>query len=410
LLQGSALSPIPGASLVVEDGIITEIRSEIVPGSFDMVEDFHDCVVMPGFIDTHVHLQLLPGTDHEQGKAVYEQARQAGGLALRAMKQARLALSAGITTVRDLGGDMSILALRDAISLGEPGPRLIAAGLPITTGAGHCHWMGDLRADNAEEVRKVARWLIERGVDVVKIMASGGNMTAGSNALQPQYSAEELSVAVREAHRLGRRVVAHALNVEAIRNCIQAGVDSIDHCSWQLPDSTLAYDPDLGQLLVQSGTRVGITGSGILRILLGRGEPGRAELRRVLDAHRQLFHAGARVGVHSDAGVRFTPIERFDLTLKVMMVGLDLSPREALVGATSTAAEALGLEAELGSVAPGMRADLVVLEANPLDDLDNVRTIRAVYRDGTKLIEQGRLFVPSRPEASDPWTWIREFS
>ena len=195
MLQGVALSPIQGASLVVEDGIITEIRSEIAPGSFDEVEDFRDCVVMPGFIDTHVHLQLLPGTDHEQGKLVYEQARQAGGLALRAMTQARLALSAGITTLRDLGGDMSILALRDAINLGEPGPRLIAAGLPITTGAGHCHWMGDLRADNAEEVRKVARWLIERGVDVVKIMASGGNMTAGSNALEPQYSAEELGVA-----------------------------------------------------------------------------------------------------------------------------------------------------------------------------------------------------------------------
>ena len=258
--------------MVIVDGVVADVACGTVNGRFDQIEDYGDGVVIPGMIDSHVHLQLLPGTDHEVGRAEHAQARLSGGIYLRAMTNARLALTAGITTVRDLAADMSILVVRDTIAAGEPGPRLLVAGLPITTTAGHCHWMGELRADNADEVRRSARWLAERGVDVVKIMSSGGNMTAGSNALRPQYSAAELSEAVAEAHRLGRRVVAHALNVEAIRNCVDAGVDSIDHCTWQLPDGSLAYDAELGRQLIDTGVQVGITGSGILRILLGQGE------------------------------------------------------------------------------------------------------------------------------------------
>ena len=395
---------------MIVDGVVAEVSGGTVSGRFDQVEDYGDGVVIPGLIDSHVHLQLLPGTDHEVGRAEHAAGRLSGALYLRAMTNARLALTAGITTVRDLAADMSILVVRDTIAAGEPGPRLLVAGLPITTTAGHCHWMGELRADSADEVRHSARWLVERGVDVVKIMSSGGNMTAGSNALRPQYSAAELSEAVVEAHRLGRRVVAHALNVEAIRNCVDAGVDTIDHCTWQLPDASLAYDPELGRQLIDTGVQVGITGSGILRILLGQGEPGHAQLQRALEAHRELYRAGAKVGVHSDGGVRFTPIERFDLTLKVMQVGLDVSPAEVLSAVTTTAAEAIGLGDQLGSISPGKRADLVVLDDNPLHDLDHVRSVRAVFKDGIKLVERNRILVPPRAEAADPWTWIKDFS
>jgi imidazolonepropionase-like amidohydrolase len=361
---------------------------------------------MPGMIDTHVHLQLRPGPDHAWGRAIYRSDLESGLLAHVAMRQARLALRSGITTVRDLASDMSILAVRSALAEGEPGPRLLVAGCPITTTGGHCHWISDLHADDEGEVRHAVRWLVEQGVDCIKVMASGGNMTPGSNALAPQYSSSELRCAVNEAHRLGRRVVAHALNVDAIKNCVESGVDSVDHCTWQLPDGSLRYDEELGKQIVEGGTRVGITGSGILRVLLERGAEGQGELRKALDAHRQLYAAGGRVGVHSDAGVRFTPIERFDLSLKVMEVGLSISPREVLVAATNTAAEALGLEQVVGAIEVGKRGDLAVLESDPCADLANVRSVRAVFRDGRKVVEHGRMVVPDR-EGAGPWNCVR---
>lgn len=407
LLQGRSLSPVRDAWLTVDDGTISEVGVGPVTGPFDIEEDLRDCVVMPGLIDTHVHLQLEPGPDHDGGRAAYTEARRAGRLPLIALAQARRALLAGLTTVRDLGGDMSILAVRDAIAAGEPGPRLLVAGLPITTTGGHCHWLGEARSDSPEEVRKMTRWLVEQGVDVVKIMASGGNMTPESNALQPQYSASDLAVAVGEAHRLRRRIVAHALNVEAIRNCVEAGVDSVDHCSWQLPDGSLGYVPEIGQRLVETGTWVGVTGSGILRILLGEGKTGRDELRRRLMGHREVFRQGGRVSVHSDAGVRFTPVERFDLALRVMMVGLDVAPRDVLAAVTSGAAESIGLGRQTGAIATGRWADLLVLDRDPLADLSNVRSVRAAFKQGVKLVADGRLAVPERPEAADPWLWVK---
>jgi len=240
---------------------------------------------------------------------------------------------------------------------------------------------------------------VERDVDVIKVMASGGIMTPGSNPLRPQYSAAELGVVVAEAHRLGRRVVAHALNVEAIRNCVSAGVDSIDHCLWQLPDGSLAYDPELGRELIERGTQVGVTGAGMMRVLLDQGDAGLAELRRALDAHRQFFLAGGRVGLHSDAGVRLTPIDRFDLAMKVMLVGLSLSPREVLVAVTVTAAEIVGFDSEIGMIEEGKRADIIALRSDPLADLDNVRSVSAVFRDGVRLVDNGRIVVSGRLEA-----------
>ena len=377
-------------AVAVEDGIISDVTSNGVRGPFDEVHDFSQHVIMPGLIDTHVHLQLTPGPDHESGIQTYLEDSIAGVLPLRALRHAQEALGVGITTVRDCGGDMSILLVRDAIQRGHPGPRILAAGHPITTTGGHGHWFG-LRADDVSEIRKATRKLIEGGVDFIKIMASGGNMTAGSNPCQPQYSGQELSVAVREAHRLGRRVVAHALSVETIRNCVEAGVDSIDHCTWQLPDTSLSYDSALADQLIAAGSRVGITGSGILRMLLEQGDTGAAKLRTALDAHRQLYMSGASVTVHSDAGVRFTPITRFDQSMKVMMVGLGLSPKEVLRAVTAVAAEAIGLQDELGTVEVGRRADLLVLDANPLDELENITSVRAVFRDGRQLIEGGRM-------------------
>jgi imidazolonepropionase-like amidohydrolase len=392
LLCGDELEAVDNAWLLVENGRITGIfRSPPTADGAELV-DYGDKVVMPGLIDPHVHLQFTPLADHEAGRLAYERDRQSGWLPLRALANARAALAAGLTTVRDCGSDMSLLAVRDFFAETRTGPRIIAAGPPITTTAGHCHWFGHI-ADSPLEVRKAVRSLVEAGVDVIKIMASGGNMTAGSNPLQPQYDLEEIQTAVAEAHRLGRRVVAHALNVETIHRCIIAGVDCIDHCSWQRPDGSLEYDEKIGRMLVATGSFAGATGSGILRVLLRQGLEGEQQIRRALDGHRKLRELGATVGIHSDAGVRFTYFDRFDLSLKVLMVGLEMSPLEALQTATVAAAQILGLFSEIGTIETGKRPDLLVLRSDPRESIDNIRSVAAVLRDGVTVVENGHMAV-----------------
>jgi imidazolonepropionase-like amidohydrolase len=388
-LCGDQLEAVDDAWLDLRDGCIAGIHRSAPNADDAELIDCGDKIVMPGLIDPHVHLQLTPLADHESGRLAFERDRQMGWLPLRAAANARAALAAGITTVRDCASDMSLLAVRDQFAATLSGPRIIAAGLPITTTAGHCSWMGHV-ADTASEIRTAVRTLVTAGVDVVKIMASGGNMTAGSNPLLPQYTLEEIQTAVNEAHRLGRRVVAHALNSETIHRCVVAGVDCIDHCTWQRPDGSIQYDDAIARQLVTRGLHAGATGSGIARVLLEQGPAGEAQLRRTLYGHRRLRELGGVVGIHSDAGVRFTYFDRFDLSLKVLMAGLEIGALEALRTATSVAAQIVGL-AEIGTIEAGKRADLLVLGADPRASIDNIRDVVAVFRDGVPVVEHGRV-------------------
>src|SRR5262249_48198452 len=163
LLCGDELEAIDDAWLLVEDSRIGGIfRSAPTVDRAELV-DYGDKVVMPGLIDPHVHLQFTPLGDHEAGRLAHERRRQSGWLPLRALANARAALAAGVTTVRDCGSDMSLLAVRDFCAETHTGPRIIAAGPPITATAGHCHWFGHI-ADSALEVRKAVRSLVEAGV------------------------------------------------------------------------------------------------------------------------------------------------------------------------------------------------------------------------------------------------------
>jgi imidazolonepropionase-like amidohydrolase len=390
VLCGEQLEAIDEAWLLIQDGRIEGVfRSAPSPDGAEVL-DYGDKIVMPGLIDTHLHLQFSPQADHETGRLAYERDRRLGWLPLRAVTNARAALAAGVTTVRDCSSDLSLLAVRDSFAKTRMGPQIIAAGPPITTTAGHCSWIGQV-ADSALEVRKAVRALVEAGVDFVKIMASGGNMTAGSNPLQPQYTLDEIGIAVTEAHRLGRRVVAHALNTESIRRCVVADVDCIDHCSWLQADGSIRYDEGIGRSLVAAGTQAGATGSGILRALLDCGRAGEDELRRSLDGHRKLRELGGTVGIHSDAGVRLTHFDRFDLSLKVLMVGLGLCPDEALQTATIVGAQIVGLASEIGTIDTGKRADLLVLRSDPRAAIENIREVAAVLRDGVTVVENGRM-------------------
>ncbi|HEY2042417.1 MAG TPA: amidohydrolase family protein [Jatrophihabitans sp.] len=400
-------------AILVEDGLIRDIRPSagLTPIGSQAVVDRSDCTVAPGFVDAHVHLVFTCGHDHETTRTAVELS-DASQLMATAVRSGLECLAAGITTVRDCG-DLGFVTLRvrDAIHLGVvPGPRILAAGPPVTITSGHLSWCGNV-ADTPEEIRLATRRLCAQGVDVIKVMASGGIMTRESYARQAQFSLDELGIVVEEAHRLGRRVAAHALNTESIRRAVAAGVDTIEHCEWRAADGSYDFDPDLARSMAEKGITAVVTMAGITRLLLPEfseeSTPEVAVAHRMSrtgdmwqdhDWARRLRDAGVKLALASDAGVRFTPFRRFDETLRCGIVALDLTLSEAVSLATLRAAEALGIAHSVGSIEVGKCADLVMLDGLADEQTTTVGAVREVWRDAELVVDgDGGFRLPPYP-------------
>jgi imidazolonepropionase-like amidohydrolase len=388
----------------IADGVITEVvpwaeAAERVDGP---VVDYGGSTVCPGFIDAHVHLLFTYDIEHSDTRRDVEEA-PAAVLGARAVEHALQALTGGVTTVRDCGDkDLVTLAVRDAIAAGAlPGPRILAAGPPLTIPDGHLNWCGNVVASE-DEIRASVRNLARAGVDLVKVMSSGGRMTAESNPSVPQFEESEMAAAVEEAHAANCRVAAHALNAESIRRSVAAGVDTVEHCLWG--DGAPGPDDvaELLELMAAGTSSPVITMAGIARALLpahDAADPREAEIARAVsstgdlrqdfDFARQMFLAGVNVVVASDAGVRFTPFHRFDESIQCGRVGLGVTLSEAIRLVTHNAAVALGIGDQVGLIEPGMRADLVVLDQT--GSPDTIGTVSAVFRDGVRLVDAGQL-------------------
>ncbi|MEZ4504141.1 MAG: amidohydrolase family protein, partial [Dehalococcoidia bacterium] len=262
------------------------------------VLDVSGCTVVPGLIEAHSHLCWNAGPDWRE---VYD-AESDAAIAFRMAGNAHRMLQAGITTVRDLGSPTpQSVALRDSIRAGVlQGPDLLVAGAPVTPTGGHCWFLGG-EADGIEGLKVAVRERRKAGVDWIKVMASGGNMTPGSNVYAPQFSVEELQAVVAEAHRLQIRVAAHAHGVEGIKAAVEAHVDMLEHCSFQTPEGSVKDDAVIAEI-----ARQGIIVSPTITGRLGtfRGQP-RWTLRGELT--RALFAAGCRVLMSTDCGIPNTP-------------------------------------------------------------------------------------------------------
>jgi imidazolonepropionase-like amidohydrolase len=416
LLTGHGETPRTDMAVRIDDGVIADVRpfSELPDNGAAEVVDHSTATVAPGFVDAHVHLLFTCDVDHELTRAGVETSRPAE-LALVGARNAVECLLGGVTTVRDLGDtDFITLDIRNAVNAGTlPGPRILAAGPPLTTTGGHLHWCGNT-VDSADEIRRATRRLCTRGVDVIKVMASGGNMTRGSNKLLPQFDTAELELVVTEAHRLGRRVAAHALNTESIRRAVRAGVDTIEHCIWVDANGDPDLDLDLVKEMADRAVSATITMAGISRVLLpGFGEVGEEELRaaRAMSPTGSLFgdmewarimrSEGVRIAVASDGGVRFTPFRRFDQTIECGMAGLGATASEAIALSTLRAAEVLGIDDRVGSIDVGKRADLVVIDGRIDDESARLGVVRQVWRDGVLTVDDGRLTVEAAPYRSE---------
>ncbi len=305
------------------------------------VIDVSGCTVLPGLIEGHGHLCFNAQPDW---RAVYD-GDSPTRMLLRMQGHAASALRAGITTFRDLGAPTPLaIELREAIRGGlVVGPDLVVAGAPVTTTGGHC-WFMRGEADGELGVRVAVRERVKAGVDWIKVMASGGNMTPGSNIFAAQYSVAELRAGIDEAHRLDRRVAAHAHGVAGIQMAVEAGVDVLEHCSFQTPAGSVK-DASVVAEIARRGILVSPTISGRL---LEQQDTERFQLRA--DLVRALRTMQAMTG---QSGV------------------------EVLRLATSTSARLLRLP-DRGTIAVGQRADLLVVEGDPTCDLEALGRVRAV--------------------------------
>jgi imidazolonepropionase-like amidohydrolase len=357
-------------SIRIERGKITSIDAATGLSGVDADEgvvDLEGRCAIPGLIDAHVHLDLDPGlmSPDDQFKVSVEDR------CLRMIARADAMVTAGITTARDLGaGEWHELRLRDAIQAGGlRGPRLICAGQPITIPAGHCYFWGGAAKGEAEHAAVLARQL-EHGVDCIKVMATGGVFTKGSGVTKAQFSQAEIEKIVGLANAADRHVAAHCHGAEGIRNAAKGGVRTIEHCSFAGSSGFgSAFDPAVVDAVAASGAYVSPTvNAGWARRIEkdGVSTPFFRRMTHVLD---MLRAAGVPMIASTDAGIPGVFHHHLPKALSAFARFASFTPVETLRAATSASARALGLEARCGALQPGLSADIVVLDANPLEDL-----------------------------------------
>jgi imidazolonepropionase-like amidohydrolase len=400
VFDGSGTEP-STADVVVEDGLIVDVG----PGlDGDEVVDCAGATLLPGLFDCHVHvtvsdISLLPRVQRPFSYQFYEAARNL-----------ERTLELGITTVRDASG--ADLGIKEAVADGLiRGPRLqISVSLISQTGghgdgwmpSGHCVPLSvphpgrpEATADGPDEMRRVARTVLRAGADVLKVCTTGGVLSPSDDPRHSQFTPEELDVLATEAAMQGRAVMAHAQGADGIKNAVRAGVRSIEH--------GIYLDDEAIELMLEHGTWLVptlVAPVNVIRAVEAGATLPAAVIRKaeeVVEVHadsvRRAVAAGVRIAMGTDAGVgpHGTNLEELPL-----MAACGMSPSEVLVATTSSAAELLGWGDELGRLAPGYRADLVMVEGAAFDLVGLAGNVRQVWKDGTRVVvrERGGLARP----------------
>ena len=373
--------------LVIEDGKIVSAGGAAeakVPADAVRIE-LPNATVLPGLIDTHTHLTMDPKFGYERLST------SAPRETLTGAKNARVTLLAGFTTARNVGArDFTDVALRDAINAGDvPGPRLLVSGPPLSITGGHCdnnmlpfeyHATSDGVADGIAAVQHKVRENIKYGADVIKVCATGGVLSLGDNPQHSQFTQEEMKAIVVDAHRLGRKVAAHAHGAEGIRWAAEAGVDSIEHGSY-IDDAGIAAMKEHGTYLVPTlylGDWM-IDNAGLTRL----PPPLLAKAQEVIPAARKniarAFAAGVKVAFGTDAAVYPHGLNAHEFAV---MVKLGLTPLQAIQAATVNAADLLGWSGKVGTLEPGAWADIVAVDGDPVKDVTTLERVKFVMKGG----------------------------
>ena len=394
LLDRPGSAPRGQSTIIIRNGKVAEILNGYQSGPAGAaLIDLKDKFVLPGLIDSHVHLDSDAGGNAGLIEAITDSPARA---AFRAAGNAKKTLLAGFTTVRNLGdGSGATLALRDAVAAGDlPGPRIIDAGKSISTTSGHMDatlsLSEDLHAsigqenlcDGVESCRQAVRKQIRRGVDVIKIATTGGVNSRIGAGLGRQLFDDEVKALVDTAHLYGKKMAVHAHGVDGVNAALAAGADSIEHGT-MLDDASIrlfkssgayyvptlstvngyierlakdpnAYPPDV---LTKVQWRIGVTGKSLAR----------------------AYPAGVKIAFGTDAGVskHGKNADEFEL-----MVKYGMPPSAAIQAATINAATLLGVEKEVGSLEPGKAADLIAVIGDPTSDVTTLKSVKFVMKDG----------------------------
>ena len=394
VIHAGQLLDVRSGKLVADQAIVIEADKIVSVGpagairasASDDLVDLSKATVLPGLIDAHTHLTLDPGDVGYEGLGISVPRETLIGA-----RNARLTLEAGFTTVRNVGADaFTDVALRDAVRDGDiPGPRMRVSGPPLGITGGHCdnnflpaeyHAIADGVADGISAVQHKVRENIKYGADLIKICATGGVLSLGDDPQASQYTLEEMKAIVADAHRLGRKVAAHAHGAQGILWAAEAGIDSIEHGSY-IDDAGIAEMKKDGTYLVPTLYLSDwfLANAEKLHVPPEMVAKGRAV---VLISRKNIAHAfasGVKVAFGTDAGVYPHGLNAREFAV---MVELGLTPLQSIQAATINAADLLGWPDKTGAIEPGKWADLIAVDGDPLQDVTTLEHVKFVMKGG----------------------------
>ena len=344
-----------------------------------------NATVLPGLIDAHTHLTFNPSFGYES--LAISVPREA----LIGARNARVTLEAGFTTVRNVAAyGYTDVALRDAINAGDvPGPRMLVSGPPLSITGGHCdndllpyeyHATADGVADGVENVQHKTREIIKYGADLIKVCATGGVLSKGDDPNASQYTLEEMKAIVADAHRLGRKVAAHAHGAQGVIWASEAGVDSVEH-GHLMNDAAIATLKKNGTYLVPTLYLLDWQRENAAKANLPDYAKRKMEMvSLVAKANaKKAFEAGVKIGMGTDAAVYPHGLNAHELAV---YVSLGMTPLLAIQTATINDADLLGWSDKVGSIEPGKWADIIAVDGDPLQDVTTLQHVRFVMKGG----------------------------
>ena len=387
LIDGKGGAPITNAVILIDGERITAVGSGLAIPRDARVIDLGNATVLPGFIDAHTHVTGQPSNYYED---IFR--KSPIDVAIMAHVYAKRTLDAGFTTIRDVGaGEFVDVALRNAINAGAvPGPRMQAATLTVGSTGGH----GDITgfspylkfgqfsgiADGVVEIRKLVRFEVKNGADVIKMLASAGVLSEEESVGAPQFTQEEMNAVVDEAHMWDKRVAAHAHGAEAIKRAIRAGVNSIEHASL-IDDEGIRMAKEHGTYLVMDIYNDDYVMAEYKR--LGYPDKILAKEKLVGRTQRENFRKAAQAGVKlaygTDSGVY---PHGWNGKQFAKMVEWGLTPMQAIQSATVNAADLLGWSDRVGELTQGHFADMVAVTGDPLKDITELERVKFVMKGG----------------------------
>jgi imidazolonepropionase-like amidohydrolase len=384
VIDGTCNPPKDKATIVIENEAIKEILQNADSENAeihrdDIIIDAKNKAIIPGLINAHLHL-FLDASNRPLKNLGYEK----GSLSLlRSVKRCNKIINQGITAVRDLGAkDYGIISLKEAIDHKIiPGPRIVTCGMAIAMTGGHALSIART-ADSSDEIRKIVRESLFEGCDFVKVFATGGFGKIGERLDSYELSTEEIKAAVVTAHAAGKKVAAHAYGNKGIWNSILAGVDSIEHATF-LDEKSIREILKRGIFLVP-------TLSNTYRLIKYGKQHNLHEYMvdlaenifpEMLDRFKEAYDAGIKLPAGTDGGSWLNP--HHDIVTELKLREEAGIPRPELIRmATQIAAECIGLDHQIGSIQTGKKADMVILNADPLQDIENLKEIYCVIKGG----------------------------